>query len=196
MGQANRALTQGEEAQLAAYRRAADRLHTRVSPYVSHHFTARILRRDKADEASLIPENEFIFLLTAFRLIYAHGAPTNFHRVANLVYQVGDDEIKSLVVGFREDWRNAFNRSVFFTFHGEHFNPRTILDTWMNGEVFHQDPSLQRRVDLLRTYSTLPMLTLQWCVRDACFPALGLDNTAALVLGEKLKELPGLNVAS
>lgn len=190
MRQIVRKLALVEESQLLAYRRAAHRLHSRVWPYSAHHFTATVLRRGRPDEASLIPESDFIALLVAFRIIHAKKELTNFHRIASLLHRVGDKEVVTLAASFREAWDNSFKPPILFSLDGEHFDARAILDTWMNGEVFHQKAELQYRVERLRTMPALTMLILQCTVRDACFAALGLDNTVALVLDEPFREVP------
>ena len=190
MSQTSAPLTHDNRRSLQLYRRAAGRVHERLGDYARHHLQARILRAREPDDADLIPEADFIALLTSFRLLYADSEPTFLPRIANVLWRVGDDEIKDLVASFRENWRDIPGRPLTFQLFGEHFRPATLLDTWLNGEVFHQDEDLVTRVDALRRAGPVPLMVLQQTVRDLCFPILGIDNVCAIVLDEDLREPP------
>lgn len=185
-----RQLGEDERTILRLYRRAAGRLYERFVPYSAHQFRARMFRTGAPDDVDLIPEEAFISLLVAFRICHAQNERTNFGRVANIAYRFGSSEIRSVVEQIRVGWKESFRRPLFFSLHGEHFDAESLLDTWMNGEVFHQDASLQRRVDLIHEEGLLALLTIQWAVRDACFAVLGLDNVCALLLDEDVRPLP------
>jgi hypothetical protein len=185
-----RALTDDEALILGLYRRAAGRVLDRLGSYSTHKFEARILRKDLPDEADLIPEAQFIALLVAFRVVYAAGEPTNFGRVANILHRAGTDEIRVPTARFRSGWSDIPKRQMLVSINEEHFNPEGILNTWMNGEVFHQDEELIHRVDLLKELGPFAQFMLQWTVRDMCFPLLGLDNVCAMALGQEMRLLP------
>ena len=185
-----RPLTVDEARTLAAYRRAAAKVHERFWPYRHHQFQARIFRSDLDDEADLIPDSDFIALLTAFRLVYATREKSHFGRVANIVYLVGDDDARKIVKMMRENWNEVPRRPWLYVSQDEHFDPGEMIDTWINGEVFHQDERQLVRVDRLRDLGAMAFMTLQLTVRDMCFPLLGLDNLCALLLEEPLRPVP------
>lgn len=173
---------------LREYRKAARRVHARVRPYAQHKFQARILRRGFPDEADLIPENDFIALLVAFRLIWAQKEPTNFGRIANLLYPLCmPDDIEYIEI-IRRDWKEIPRRPIALDLFGEHFRPGDVLEAWMNGEVFHQGVDLRRRVELLGELGAMSHLILQLTVRDLCFCVVNLDNLAAHALQENALE--------
>jgi hypothetical protein len=175
---------------LQLYRRAAGRVHTRLGPYAGHEFRVQLFRQNLPDEGNLIPEAEFLALLTAVRVTYAQGERTSFRRVANILAQVGDDEVRRFVVEMRRDFENVLNRRFQFLVHGTSLNPKGLLDTFINGEVFHQDETLLAVVDELRDLGALSEMVLQQTVRDLCFPILGLDNLCAMALDEPLRPPP------
>jgi hypothetical protein len=155
-----------------------------------HHFTANLFRGDGQDTANLIPDAEFVALLTAVRIVYAKSERTNFNRVANLLSRVGQGELLELVAQFRQNWAEIPQRPILFDLSGEHFRPKDLVETWMNGEVFHQDEDQIRRMDLLRDAGPFAEMILQLTVRDLCFAILGLDNACAVVLGEPFRPVP------
>jgi len=181
---------------LRVYRRAAGKVFDRLGPWAGHKFEANILRADGYDTATLIPDTAFTALLTAFRLTYADREDPHFGRIANILWRVGDSEVRRLVGLLREDWKRVLHRPFLFDLHGEDFRPASLLDTWLNGDVFHLDDELLHRVDLLRGAGPVPLMVLQLTVRDLCFPLLGLDNVCALVLGEPLRALPDITTTS
>jgi hypothetical protein len=190
MAQTRRPLTAEERRRLQLYRRAAGKVYERLGPYAGHRFQARLFRAHQPDDADLIPESDFLALLTSFRLVYAQKEPSHFSRIANVAWLVGDDEVRQLVAQFREDWREIPARPMVLDLFGEYFRPASLLDTWLNGEVFHQDEELLGRVDALRRSGPVPLMILQQTVRDLCFPILGLDNACALILDEELRPVP------
>ncbi len=161
-----------------------------MRPYATQQFRVNLFGRGSARADDLIPMGDFVALLSSFRKVYATKEPMNFGRIANLAHLVGNAEIQRLVGEVRDGWEEAFRVPMTFDLHGEHFNPRTILHTWINGEEFHQDEALEARVDLLRSVGSMAQVVIQFCVHRACFAVLGLDNVCALLLGEPLRELP------
>lgn len=182
-------LLEEDRRRLRVYRRAADKVYGRLRPWADHEFQANILRADGRDTADLIPENDFAALLSAFRLVYAKSQDPHFGRIANILWKVGDAEIRRLIELIRSDWNGVLSRPLVFDLHNEDFRPQSLLDTWLNGDEFHLVAELLPRVDLLRTAGPLPVLTLQLTVRDLCFALLSLDNVCAMVLGEPLRPL-------
>lgn len=180
---------------LRAYRRAARLVHARVRPYAQHQFQARILRRGLPDEADLIPESEFISLLVAFRLIWAQKERTNFGRIASLLYPLCDPDDLDYIQTIKRDWKDIPRRPISLDLFGEQFNPGEVLETWMNGEVFHQGADLRKRVELLHELGAMSHLILQLTVRDLCFCIVNLDNLAAYALQEEAHE-PLVDVAT
>jgi hypothetical protein len=191
MVSAARTLTDDERETLALYRRAAGKVHERFWPYRHHEFTAKLFRPHLPDEAALIPDAEFIALLTAFRLVYAQRERSNFGRVANVLCRAGDDEVRRIVAILRQNWNELPKRPLRFMLEDEHFDPGAMLDTWIDGEIFHQDGGELTRADLLRNLGAMAFLTIQMTVRDMCFPILGIDNVCALLLGEPMRPVPG-----
>lgn len=196
MAKLTRCLTFDEARTLAAYRRAAGKVHERFWPYRHHKFEARILRPGIDDEADLIPEPDFIALLTAFRLAYATKERSNFGRVANIVYLAGDEDARRIVAMLREDWKRVPRRPWHYVLQDEHFNPAEMLDTWINGEVFHQDDHEVIRADRLRDLGAMAFMIVQMTLRDMCYSLLGLDNLCALLLEEPLRPVPHPDEAS
>jgi len=183
-------LTEEEQRVLTVYRRAAGKVHRRLGPWARHRFTANIFRADGNDSANLIPDNDFAALLAAVRLVYAVGQDTHFGRIANILWRVGDPEIRRLIGLLRSGWKTVLSRPIVFDLHNEDYRPQSLLDTWLNGEEFHMGADLLRRVDLLQDAGPMPLMVLQFTVRDLCYPILGLDNVCAMVLGERLRPLP------
>lgn len=190
MAYLTRTLSPEETNLLRRYRRAAGLIYERLTPYAAQQFQVNLFGSDGAGRDDLIPTGDFVALLSSFRKVQATKEPITFRRIANLAHSVGNQEIQRLVSEVREGWEEAFKVPLVFDLHGEHFTPRAILHTWMNGEEFHQDEALEARVDLLRSAGSMTQVVMQFCVHRACFTVLGLDNVCALLLGEPLREVP------
>ena len=190
----SRHLLESEVSQFRSYRTAAARLHARLSPFSSHEFRAHLFRENEADAAELIPEKDFLAILVAFRIVFAERSPTQFGRICNLAWKVGDDEIRRLVQVVRHGWKESFASPIQVILHEQALDSATILNAWMNGEVFHQDDALTRSVELIRYEGALSLMLLQFSVWMASFTAVSLDGICSLVLDEPT--LPLLSPAS
>jgi hypothetical protein len=185
-----RELAEEEVKLFRRYRRAARVVHERFLPYSAQQFRVSLWGSGSGESDDLIPESDFIALLSSCRKIFATKEGMNFGRIANLVHRVGDPEIQRLISEVREGWVAAFQVPISFHLRGEQFDARSILHTWMNGEEFHQDESLERRVELLRSLGPLTQCIMQFSIHRACFSILSLDNLCGLLLGEPLRDVP------
>lgn len=185
-----RELSEEDSKPLRRYRRAAGHVHQRLLPYAAQQFKVSLGGDGRNEANHLIPEGDFIALLSSFRKVFATKEMMNFGRIANLTYRVGNPDIRRTVSQVREGWDEAFKLPIALDLHGESFTSRSILHTWINGEEFHQDESLENRAALLRSLGPLTNCILQIVVHRACFAVLGLDNVCGLLLGEPLRALP------
>lgn len=185
-----RELIDEEASLLRRYRRAARLVHDRLVPYAAQQFRVNLFGGGGAATSDLIPTGDFIALLSSYRKVSATKEEMNFRRIANLAHLVANQEIQHVVAVLRGRHEEAFKVPIVFNLHGEHFDPKSILHTWMNGEEFHQDVALEARVDLLRSVEPMTHIVMQFCVHRACFAVLGLDNVCALLLNEPPLPVP------
>ncbi len=169
---------------LALYIRAAERVADRVRPWARFQWSIPI---GGSHAPTQIPDNDFLALLTAFRLVYAKKEPTYFLRIANILYRLRHPELIRYVPQCREGWHRSLDNRIFLQINDElAFHPQRVLDTWINGEVFHQVPELVRDVDRLREIGPMAIVSLQLTVRDLSFVIHALGNACALVLNRPL----------
>jgi hypothetical protein len=186
---ASRQLSDDELEAIRGYRRAARRLHSKVAPHASHKFRAHLFRENEPDAADLIPELDFLAILVAFRIIFATKSSTNFGRICNTLWTIGDSEIRRLVGIIREGWNQSLRYPAQVVLFEKTFVPLTLLEAWMNGEVFHQDAELARSVELIKNEGVVSFMLMQLAVWQASFSAVSLDGVCALVLDEEVLPL-------
>ena len=136
-------------------------------------------------DADLLPEESFVALLAAVRLVYMHREPANFGHVHQILHQHGGPEIQVAVRDLYSTWKAVLSSGGKAWIGSEEYTARRMFDTWMNAAVLHQDKKRQDSYELLRlTGAFAPWvvhgmaLRLAGCIMD-------LDDVVARFLGEE-----------
>ena len=93
-------------------------------------------------------ENLFRAYLVDFRKLILEGEETNFYSICNLVEK--DDypsDLKENVRKIRKNFSNVLNKDATLYDHKTHDKPRDVLDKWLNGKYFHNNPSKRKSIE-------------------------------------------------
>jgi len=137
-------------------------------------------------EADLLPEESFVALLAAVRLVYMHREPANFGHVHQILHQHGGPEIQVAVRDLYSTWKAVLSSGGKAWIGSEEYTARRMFDTWMNAAVLHQDKKRLEAYELLRLADDAfapwvvhgMVLRLAGCIID-------MDDLVASFLGEE-----------
>ena len=93
-------------------------------------------------------EDQFRSALLDFRKIYAEGEQTNFYRVCSAIEKgCFPETLKETARKLRREFSDELNKHEINYDGKNRDTPKVVLDKWMNGKYFHQDPSKRRSID-------------------------------------------------
>lgn len=95
---------------------------------------------------SVPDEDDFRSFLMAFRHLVATKEPSNFDRIANLLFQdLTPGRLRDFVVECREQWRHDRKTgTIRLEIDGQDFGPERTLDLYLNGRYFHSEEAKAR----------------------------------------------------
>lgn len=101
-------------------------------------------------------EDDLRSFLVTFRQFISPKEPVFVQRIYNLCYQIATtSELKDKFAASRARWHNALSSSHFGLQLGLGEKPLSdeeIMDAWINGYYFHNDPELAGLLDSLGTF--------------------------------------------
>jgi len=137
----------------------------------------------------LLQSEPFRSLVLAVRLVYMKGEPAYFYSVCNVLHRGSEPTVQERVAEIRRQFRNALEdpeRSLAVDLQGstKMVRPIDVLETWVNGIAFHQDPERQEAVRELETTGARFAWNVQATVLQLAGRVLDLDDVVADFLGE------------
>ena len=93
-------------------------------------------------------EEELRSSLIDFRKLVLQGETTNFYSVCNAVERSTlPQSLKNEVRELRKEFTDILNKDATLYDRGTHDKPKEVLDKWLNGKYFHQEPSKRRALE-------------------------------------------------
>ena len=78
--------------------------------------------------------------LMDFRKIYLTSEDTNFYRVCNEIYKIGDQKTRERVAKCRKLYKASLNKpSIGISIGKKGQKPDKIIDDWLHGYYFHEE---------------------------------------------------------
>ena len=95
-------------------------------------------------------ENLRSYLLD-FRKFTMEGEPVFVHRVFNVAYRhITGEALVYHLTQARQQWKESMTRGeIAFLVNGHALPPEHVLDLWINGYYFHDDPEKARKLEAL-----------------------------------------------
>jgi hypothetical protein len=96
-------------------------------------------------------EEDLRSYLLDFRKFVSPREPVHLNRVLNVAHRhITSDEIVAELAKARADWKKALKSGdvQFFT-NEEAYPPERIMDLWINGSYFHDEPDKRRQLEAL-----------------------------------------------
>jgi hypothetical protein len=95
-------------------------------------------------------EEDLRSFLLDFRKLVAPKEPVYVGRVLNAAYRhVSSDDLAARVTEARAGWKRELRGSMGFVVNDQEIRAETIVDLWINGYYFHDDPDKARRLEAL-----------------------------------------------
>lgn len=138
-------------------------------------------------EWRLLEDEPFRSLAIAIRLVYQQGEPSNFNRIANILWKVGTEAQKLEVSRIRKEYSATLQSPVGVIVANvgdkvQQFSSRDVLETWMYGGVFHQDQERQEASKALTHRPEAFTFSVQATAIQLAGRILDLDDVAANIL--------------
>jgi hypothetical protein len=133
----------------------------------------------------LLQDEPFRSLAVAIRLAYLQGEPAHFYAVCNVLHRISGPQLQARVRSVRAGYRDALSGSGLSIGDGQEpdsYTAAEVLDTWLHGLVFHQDPVRQR--DATRLLSAGP--GFPWSVQRVALLLAGRILDLDDVIAERL----------
>lgn len=93
-------------------------------------------------------EEELKSALMDFRKIILQGEITNFYTICNDVERSKlSQALKNKTRSIRKEFTDVLNKDVTLYDGKTHDKPRDVLDKWLNGKYFHQEPIKHRALE-------------------------------------------------
>jgi hypothetical protein len=130
-------------------------------------------------------EEDLRSYLVDFRKFMAEREPVFLARVLSVARRhVTSDEIVAQLAAARSRWKEALKKGDFeIVVNEEQLRPETIMDLWIDGYYFHDDPEKRRKLDAL---AMVP--TSRWFFIDSVLTATHVILSSGHVLKVALRE--------
>ena len=184
LGLFRRAAAQVREASLIAEGRQI-LIQPRIHPNGSEHV-----------ELHLLEQEPFRSLALSIRLAYLNDEPAQFFHICNILYRDGSPEMKERVSDIRARFAAALKHPLGWITvpDGDSrrtYSPKDVIETWMYGVVFHQDPERQADLRALEQAEAHFRLAVQSTALLLAGRILDLDDQIADFLHEpRLPRIP------
>ena len=186
-------LTEAELLRFACFRRAAEQV--REASIIDQGHTIDVLVHPGEPGfmdvfVKLLNEEAFRSLAASVRLIYMQSEPAHFSTICNLLCRENGEDIRNRVALIRRQWVDALQDKghTLGTFGADGspvaFTPQQMLEHWLYGIVFHQDPDRQEALRILSTDEHLFRWNVQATALQLAGRILDLDDVIADVLAE------------
>ena len=138
--------------------------------------------------SDLLDREAFVALSASLRLVYMEKEAAHLYGVCNVLWRHASEDVHEHIAAIRgfysEVLRTAAGGFTLTTETGSRLvRSEELLEAWMYGEVFHQDPDKRQLLQLLRKHP-LFQFNLQSTVMLLCGRVLDLDDIVADLLGE------------
>ncbi len=123
------------------------------------------------------PDDDLRVLYFEFRHLYAEREPGNFLRVTNIISRrAGHPGVIECMKDLKRQSRSSMVENGSFHNDGLVLSARTLVDTWLNGRVFHSDRGRRKELaDLNRWLSVQGVrVLLFFAIYDAVLAAKNL----------------------
>jgi hypothetical protein len=192
-----RALSEEEITRLKAYRRASYRAHGVVDKFWGVRFTAT-MGGPSGNVVNGLPDESFITLLTAIRLVYLQKEPAHFERTVKTLRRILPKEFGDALDVIAGNWESSRGpRGIVFRGPTVSMSIWEALDSLINGIVFHQDEQHAVKARLLEQVSPLSDAPLQLTAFLMGQTMVQLDSLVAHALGEPpLRRGPTIDLAA